>query len=164
MIRPSAPAVGVALDKLEDSTASGRQLLPGDEIAVMLHDADQDLIAFLKESAVAVRDQIQALRGVSRKDDLLRTGRADEFSHSLPRILINRRRSLGEVIEPAQRIGIVALIKMADCFDHTGRLLGRRCVVQINQRGVISENREILPDIHFCHSHSPSGIPDRVFP
>ena len=99
--------------------------------------------------------------GLAGKDDLFGACRADESGDSLPRLLIGGRRPLGQVIEPAKRVGVLGLIKAADRFDHTGRFLGRRGVVQVDQRGMISENREIISDIHYFriysfHRHSPS--------
>ena len=77
-------AVDTALDELQNSAASGRQLLPGDEIAVMFHHTDQDLIAFFQDSSVAVCHQVQALRGVSGEDDLLRARGSDKTGRGLP--------------------------------------------------------------------------------
>jgi hypothetical protein len=79
----------IALHVFQNRAFSRTGLLPRDQIAVMLHDRNQHFIArlqIIRRPGVAY--QIQALRRISCKNDLLRALRVDESTDSLPGVLI----------------------------------------------------------------------------
>ena len=122
---------------------------------MVLHDTDEDLVALLEDSPVAVSYQIKAFSGISGENDLLGTLCADEAGDNLAGLFEDFCSLLGQVIESPQRIRVLALIKPADSLDHAGRLLTCRRVVQIDKGGFLKEYREIIPDICRVHDHPP---------
>ena len=121
--------------------------VPGDDVGVMLHHAQHDLIARADvREAKARGDEIDRLRRRSRENDLLvRTG-VDEPPHGLPGRLIRLGRRIREIVQAPMHIRIFVLIGVSQAIDHLLRLLGRGGVIQIDKRlpiGSLGEDREI---------------------
>ena len=117
-------------------------LLPGEHVAVMLHDGDENLIPLLqKMPSVAVGHQVQALRGVSCEDDLLCGSRVQKAPHLLPGILIGICGRHGQLIQSPERIGILCPIVVVHCLQHTLRLLGGGGIVQIIKLGGLEDQK-----------------------
>ena len=104
--------IHIALDKAKDRTLSLRSLLPGQKIAVVLHDRDQDLISLLqKDFRSTVSDEIQALTRIPCENDLLCALRPDKTAGRFSRILIGIRSGNAQCVETAERIRIFLLIE-----------------------------------------------------
>ncbi len=68
---------GVEVDELGAGLAA--DLLPRDQVGVVLHDGDDDLVARLEDCGrEALGDQVERLARVAGKDDLVGLGGADE--------------------------------------------------------------------------------------
>ena len=121
--------------------------LPRKQVAVVLRDAHNYFIAFVKHQITkAVCGKIQALRCISRKNNFIRSCRVNEFPHLFPCLLVFFCRRLRKVIQPAQRICIAFFVKLRHRPDHLKWFLGGCRIVQINKVRMIFENRKILAD------------------
>ena len=149
-------AVFLQIDVLERRARRLGNELPRHEVAVMLRDRDDNLIAgFDIVQAVAVGDEVQRLRRILGEDDLLGAGRIDELRRARTRILIDLRRLDRERVGATVRIGVAAAVVAADSFDDLLRLLRRRAVVEISNLFPVHlhlEKREILQEF-LCISH-----------
>ena len=69
LVGDEAALVAVHVDELCANLLA--DLLPGDEVAVMLHDGDADLVAFLEHAwREGLRDDVEGLGGVAIEDDV----------------------------------------------------------------------------------------------
>ena len=150
-------AVLLEVDVLERRARRLGDELPRHEVAVVLRDGDDDLVASLDiAEAIAVGDEVQRLRRILREDDLLRTSRIDELRRAHARVLVDLRCLDRERIGAAVRIGIAAAVVTADGLDDLLRFLRRRAVVEISDLFPIHlhlEKREISQEF-LCISHS----------
>ena len=81
---------GIEVDEL--GTGLAADLLPRDQVGVVLHDGDDDLVARLEDCGrKALSDQVERLARVAGEDDLVGLGSADEVSD----LLAHLRDSLG---------------------------------------------------------------------
>ena len=136
-------AVRRAVGEFQRRAGSSRDLLPRQQIAVMLHDADEDLVAGAqKVHAVAVGHEVQALGGVAREDDLLGRGGVDELLHGRARVFVNLGRRHAQPVKAAQRVGVAFLVIIAHGVQHALWFLRRRRVVEIDQF-LIGKNRKV---------------------
>ena len=150
----------VAFDPPEHGAGPPRQLLPWQEVAVVLRHGDGDLVARLQARSVAVRDEVQALRRVPRENDLLSAPGAYEVADRLPRFLVGIRRPLRQRIQPPQRIGIARLVEIADRAQHRFRLLRRRGIVEIGEGRPAREQGKVPAHrLHVHHASSPPSPP-----
>ena len=100
------------------------QHLPRQHVGVMLHDGHDDLVALMDEGfSVAHRDEIRTLRRVPRENDLIGAVCMNEARHACAGAFIGLRRPHAQIVESAERIGVVFLIKTTDRLDHFARLL-----------------------------------------
>ena len=137
-------AVGRALDKLQLRAGLAADHLPRQQVAVVLHDGHEHLIARLDvRQAVAVSDKVQALGRVAGEDDLPLRACADEIAHRLARLLINIGRLDAQRIQAAQRVRIVAAVEIRHRVEHALRALGRGRVVDIGDVRVLKD-REVI--------------------
>src|SRR5690606_39531875 len=70
--------VGVHGDVAEAGAAPAGGQLPGDEVAVVLHGGEEDLVPLPEAGPVTVGHQVDGLGGVPDEDDLRRLPRVDE--------------------------------------------------------------------------------------
>ena len=149
-------AVFLQIDVLERRTRRLGNELPRHEVAVMLRDRDDNLIAgFDIVQAVAVGDEVQRLRRILGEDNLLGAGRIDELRRARTRILIDLRCLDRERVGATVRISVTAAVVAADGLDDLLRLLRRRAVVEISNLFPVHlhlEKREILQEF-LCISH-----------
>ena len=93
-------------------------LLPGDEVGVVLHDGDHDLVARFEDGgAQRAGQEVQTLGSVASEDDLVALGLtvivdgADEARDVLARVGDGLRGLDGEAVEPAQGVGVHRLVE-----------------------------------------------------
>ena len=138
-------AVGRALDELQLRARLAADHLPRQQIAVVLHDRHEHLIARLDvRQAVAVGDEVQALGRVAGKDDLTRRACPDEIAHGLARLLIDIGRLHAQRIQPAQGVGIVAAVEIRHRVQHALRALRRGRVINIGDVRVLKDRKILL--------------------
>ncbi len=121
------------------------QLLPREHVAVMLHDGDDDFIAFLyKCTPIGIGYEVQAFRCISCKHDFLVRTCIEKLPHGLAGILIGLGCLDGQLIKPTHRIRIFLGVVLHHGVKHTLRLLCGCAVVQIGEAAI--EDRELSKD------------------
>ena len=109
--------------------------LPGDDVRVMFHRRDNDLVAGADElTTIAVHYEVDALGGAAHKDAFFCIARVQETLHLLARSLISRRGFLTEVVYAPMNVRVLLFDILAAAIDHDLRHLRRRAIVQIDER------------------------------
>ena len=136
------------VDVLQHRTARLCNELPRHDVAVMLRDRDDDLIALADiRTPIAVRDEVQCLRRILREDDLLGTRRADELLRPYTRRLIDIRRLYRKLVCTPMRIRVAVGAVVGDRLDDSLRFLRRGTVIKIDDGTTVHlrlQDREIL--------------------
>ena len=136
-------AVHFAFNEAEHGAGLAAYHLPGQQIAVVLHDGDQHLIPCLHMAqAVAVGHQIDAFRGVPGEDDFFLPLGVQEAADSLPSLLISFRSGNAQGIQSPKRVGVCFFVKILFCVKHALGTLGSGSIVQIGNV-CAHEEREI---------------------
>ena len=100
------------------------ELLPRDEVGVVLHPGRDDEVARSDvRAAPAVRDEVQRLGGVSHEDDLAVARRADESRQGAARALEAGVGVSAELVDAAMDVGVVMGVGVGDGIDDRARLL-----------------------------------------
>src|SRR6266481_7685861 len=137
------------------------QDLPGHDVGVMLHGGDEHFVAGMNISAaVGLRHEVDTFGGAADKDDLARIGGVEETLHRRPRRFVLFRRMFGKKMHATMDVGVVALVVLTDRInDHLG-LLGRGCIVQVNQRPAanrLPEDWKVTPNLVYVKRHTGVG-------
>ena len=104
--------------------ARKRELLPGDEVGVVLERGDDDLVAGLHVRwSPRGRDEVDGFGGTASEDETVRVGDAEEASNALPGGMIALRGTRGEVVGAAMRVGVVTLVVVAHRVEDDAGLL-----------------------------------------
>ena len=137
--------------------------LPGDDVRVVFHRGDQDLVTLLQvRSRVALRDQVDALRGPAYEDHLFGSRGVEEVLHLTAGALIRPGRSNAQGVKSAVNVGVVRRIESAHRVDHGLRLLRRRGVVQIDQGFAVDRLRKDGEVLSYALDVQPKSIRLRV--
>ena len=124
--------------------------LPRHNVRVMLHDRNNDLIAFRHELVAEGTDhQIQCLGSAAGEDNLLCLPGIDKLPHRLARRFVQVGGLLREVMNATMHVGIHVKIFVSHGIKHAQRLLCRCSIVEIDQRPVVNrtgKDRKILTD------------------
>ena len=125
----------VERNQLEAGTRPLGDVLPGDEVRVVLELGDDHEVAGPEvHQPPGVGDEVQALGRVSREDDLLRRRRVDEAGHGLARALVGGGCPLGELVDAAVHVRVGRLVELPQRVEHLRRLLRRRGRVEVGER------------------------------
>ncbi len=108
--------------------------VPGDDVGVMLHDRQDDLVALADAGEERIGDEVDRRRGVAREDDLIGAAGVEEAAHGFARILEALRRRVRQVVQPAMHVGVLEAIDVIHRVDDRARLLRRGGVVEIDKR------------------------------
>ena len=111
------------------------QHLPGNDIAVMLHFRQQNLVARLQVPAAPRRGhQVDGFGRPAGEDDFVGISRVDELRRPSAGCFECRCRPIAQFMDAAMDVGIVPLVVASQCVEHHAGLLARRRIVEINQR------------------------------
>jgi hypothetical protein len=144
-----------------------RNLHPGQDVGVVFHFRDDNLVAFAQLAATPTRrHQVDTLRGASCEDDFGRLTRVQEAGDLFACRLEQLRRFGTDAIRAPMDIRIMVRIEVHQGVQHGIRLLCGRRVIQINQAahfGMRLEEGELPPylmriqlQLYGCHGCSPS--------
>ena len=164
-IRHDKGTIGTHVESTNSGPCLFRHHLPGNNIGMMLGDADQDFVTRLQPRlGPAACDQIQRHRGPGGENDLVTAGSPDEGCHRSPYRLIGIGRGFGQEMQAAMHVGIGVGVGQHQRIHDLTRFLRRCRTVEIDQRPAMHlarENGKIRPDridvIEFCchliHAH-----------
>lgn len=112
-------------DEAEDRAGGLCDPLPGDEVGVVLHLVDEDLITGLEElAAPAVGDDVDRHRGAGGESDLLDVFGPDELPDLLAGVFDLAADAVAKAVHAAVRVGVVLLVDFPFLVDDALRLLG----------------------------------------
>ena len=127
--------------------------LPTDDVGMVLHLSDNDLIASLHLTlAERTSHKVNGLGSASCKNDLLNLAGIDKLTHFLASGLMQIGSLLREVMHPTMHIGIHIEVLIPHGVEHHERLLRGGRIVEIDQRFAIDlarQNREIGPYLFY---------------
>src|SRR5687768_13322512 len=111
--------------------------MPGDEIGMMLHRGDENLVArFDVRITPTAGHQVDAGGAARSEDDFACVPRANESSDFLARFLVLLGTAFAKRVDAAVDVGIIALVNSAKHLDDLPRPLRAGCVVQEDERAV----------------------------
>jgi hypothetical protein len=130
--------------------------LPRDDVRVMFQMRDENFVVGLQDRPqVALRNQIDGLRGTAHEDDFVPAGGMQEREHSVARILVQAGRLLAQSMYPAVDVRMMTPLVVIDRADDGGGPLRRCAVVQIRQRLAANrarQHRKVLAYGHYVES------------
>ena len=137
-------------DAFDDGAGLFADLIPRHGVAVVFHPRQEDLVAFLEIGACpGVGDKIDGFGGAAGEDDAVGRGRVDEFGELLAGAFVLARGALGEGVDAAMDVRVVALVIIVQRLDDDARLLRGGGVVEINQRlavDLLPQDRKVVTD------------------
>ena len=140
-------AVVIQWDRFEGRAGSLGDVLPGNEVRVVLELGDDDDVAGAEVvEAPRVGDQVDALGRAVREDHLARRRCVDELRHLLACALVLRGCQLRERLHAAVHVGVRRLVEGAQLVEHLARLVRADRGVEIGERlaaHLLLEDRKI---------------------
>ena len=125
--------------------------LPGNDVGVMFHRGDDDLIARAKpRAAEGVGDEVDRFSRPAGIDDLAVVLCVDELANFLARLFVEIGRDLAERVHAAVDVGVLRFVVALDGFENLAGFLRGRAVVEIDQGlpvGFSRQNREVGTDL-----------------
>ena len=136
-------AVLAHLHPLQHRALALAQEVPGHHVGMMLHDGEDDLVAFPDPlKADAVRHEIDRFGRRTSEDDLVLARGVQEDTDAFASVLKAFRRGVRKIVQPAMDVRIFGLVCLAHPVQHLDRLLGRGAVVEINKRFAVYRQRQ----------------------
>ena len=127
--------------------AALRGQLPRHQVGVVLHLADDDVVAFVQEPfAPGIGHRVERRRRPGCENDLLAAPGPDKRADALAGLLVTGRGLFGQIMHAAVDVGVELAVEVIHRLDHAAGLLGRCAAVEINERFAIDltfQNREI---------------------
>ncbi len=109
--------------------------LPGDDVGVVLHLRDEDLVPLAQPGAApALGDQIDGLGRPAHEDDFARAGGVEEALDLTARSFVGLGGAHAQLVHAAVDVGAIPPVEMVHRTQHRLGLLGRRSVVEVDQR------------------------------
>ena len=117
--------------------------LPGDDVGVVLHLADEDLVSRPDVRAgPRLCDEVDGFRRAPEEDHLALGGRLQEVAYLGTRALVRCRRLLGQRVDAPVDVRVVAAVVVDERVDDRARLLARRRVVEVDEGLSVDGPRE----------------------
>src|SRR5207253_2052165 len=142
--------VGVDVDHPEAGARSLRDVLPGDEVRVVLElRHDHEVAGTEVVQPPRVGDEVERLGRLAGEDHLAGRGRVDEGRDELSRVLEFGGGSLGERVDAAVHVRVRRLVEPAHRVQHLPRLLGGHGRIEVRKRlsvDLLLEDRKIRPE------------------
>jgi hypothetical protein len=110
-------------DEPQDDPLPLPQEVPGDDVGVVLHLRQHDLVAGLQRRAQAGGDQVDGL-GAALGEHHLRRRRVDEPRHGLAGVLVGVGGLVRQGVQAAVHVGVGMLHGVDHGVDHRPGLLG----------------------------------------
>src|SRR5258708_29287792 len=124
----------------------------------MLHGGDEHFVAGMNVSAaVGLRHEVDGVRGAANKDDLARISGVEERLHLPARSFVLFRRMFRKEMHATMDVGVVPLVVLTDRINDHLRLLGRCCIVQVNQPPAVNplpEDGKVTADLLHIELHT----------
>src|SRR5207244_13614004 len=112
-------AVLIERNRLERRTRTLGDVLPGDEVGVVLELGDDDDVAGAEVvEAPGVGDEIDAFSGAVREHDLAGGRRVDELRDLLSSALVLRGCQLGQRVDASMDVCVGRLVEGAQLVEH----------------------------------------------
>ncbi len=120
------------------------ELLPGDEVRMVLGARDHDLVAraHVGRSPCGGHD-VERFGGAAREDHPVGIGDAQKARDRQTRLVVALGGAHRERVGAAMRVRAVALVEAGDRVEHGARLLARRRRVEVHELGASRQQREI---------------------
>ena len=111
-----------------------RQELPRDNVAMVLHLGEEDLVAALEKFiSPGMGDEIDALGRAPGEDDLIDAPRIEELRGPGTGSFVGGTGAVTQLVDAAMHIGVVMLVIVQQGIDHLPGFLGRGRVVEIDE-------------------------------
>ena len=127
------------------------ELLPGDDVGVVLHLGQHDAVAGADVGvAPGAGDEVDRLGRVADEDHLAAVGGADVVGDRRPGALVGGGRLGRERVRAAVDVGVVAALVAVDRLDRGEHPLGAGAAVEVGDRLAVDlalERREGRPDL-----------------
>jgi hypothetical protein len=125
------------------------ELLPGDEIRVMLESRDDDLVALAEIGApVGRRNEVYPFGCTPRENQAVAIAQSHEFCDTFSSRIVSIGCLDRQRIRAAVRIRVRVLVEIPDCIQHDTWLLRCRCRIEIMKIRPIEKNRKISAAVH----------------
>ena len=123
-------------------------LLPGNQIGMMLHCTDQNLISGLQAGqGKTLGYQIDSIRSPAGKNNLFGLWRVEETGTTFATAFVQGSCLGSQSVNPTVYIGVVLLVVFSLSFNHYLRFLGGGRIVEVHQIGEVLKNRKALPNL-----------------
>jgi hypothetical protein len=126
--------------------ALARELLPGDERGVVVHRRDHHVVPRPDVRAPPTRGhEVHGLGGAAHEEQAVGVGDPAEPRHARPRPRVRLGRRRAQPVRAAVRVGVGGLVVVAQRVEHGARLLRRRRRVEVDERRIRRQQRELGP-------------------
>ena len=126
------------------------QLLPRDNVRVVLQPGDNDFVILLHVAvSPALGHQVDAFGGAANKNNLARRGSVQEATHFLARTFVGVGGPRGQGVGGAVNIRVLVPVEIRDPVNDRVRFLRGGGIVQPHQRSpvyLLLQDGEIAPD------------------
>src|SRR5262245_53354339 len=133
----------------QDGAVAFGQLLPWNQVGVVLHRGDNDFVAALHiDVAPAAGNQVDTSGGARREDALAGMLGTDEIADLLACFLVLLGCALAERVDTTVNVGVIALVHATQHLDYLPRPLGAGGVIEEDERPIavdfLLKNRKVV--------------------
>jgi hypothetical protein len=143
---------GIHRDDMKDDTLVALDELPRNNIGMMLHDSDDNVVA-VKESVAERRShKIDGFSGATGENNLIGGFSVDEGTNLFARLLHKVGGFLREGVHTTMNVGLAGMIDIVDTIHNRLRSLSSGRIVKINERLPIDlsgENRKLATNFSY---------------
>ena len=129
-----------------------RELLPRDEVGVMLQRSHDDLVTRAHvRAAPRRRDEIERFGRAAREDEAIGVPDTEESRNRRARLVVPLRGASRQVVRAPMGIGVVVFVVGAHRIEHDARLLRRGGGVEVVQARRGGQQGEVVAPVHGGH-------------